>query len=114
MVPQLSPEFQLAAACTIWPPSDYRNEAIRAASHRRLDWPRFLRVAARHQVIGLVHDGLNRSRTDLPAPIVQEIRAQATSLVRQNLVMAAEASRLQRLFDDAELPVLFVKGASLA
>ena len=28
--------------------------------------------------------------------------------------MAAEAVRLQRLFDDAGLPVLFLKGASLA
>jgi hypothetical protein len=34
--------------------------------------------------------------------------------VRKNLAMAAEALRLQRLFDDADLPVLFVKGTSLA
>jgi hypothetical protein len=35
-------------------------------------------------------------------------------MVSENLAMAAEALRLQRLFDEARLPVLFVKGSSLA
>ena len=98
----------------MWPPSDRRTEAIRAAAAGPLDWPRFLRVARRHQVIGLVHDGLTRARPDVPPEIVREIGAQAATLVRENLAMAAEALRLQRLFDDADLPVLFVKGAALA
>ena len=50
----------------------------------------------------------------MPPEIVQEIRAQAATLVRDNLDMARESLRLQRLFDDADLPVLFVKGAALA
>ena len=37
-----------------------------------------------------------------------------STLVRENLAMAAEASRLQRLFDEACLRVLFLKGSSLA
>jgi hypothetical protein len=39
---------------------------------------------------------------------------QAATLVYDNLAMAGEALRLQRLFDDANLSVLFIKGASLA
>ena len=35
-------------------------------------------------------------------------------MVRNTLAMAAEAVRLQRLFDDAGLPLLFLKGASLS
>jgi Uncharacterised nucleotidyltransferase len=35
-------------------------------------------------------------------------------LARQNLAMAAEALRLQRLFDEAHLPIVFIKGSSLA
>ena len=81
---------------------------------RRVDWPRFLRVARRHQVIGLVHEGLTRVRPDVPPEIAREIGAQAATLVRENLAMAREALRLQRLFDEADLPVLFVKGAALA
>jgi Uncharacterised nucleotidyltransferase len=110
----VSPEFRLAAACATWPPSDRRIEAIRAAAANAVDWPRFLRVARRHQVIGLVHDGLTRVQPDMPPEIVRETRAQAAILVRENLEMARESLRLQRLFDEANLPVLFVKGAVLS
>ena len=114
MAPSLSPEFLLAASCSMWPPSDRRNEAIRSAAAAGVDWIRFLRVAARHRVFGLVHDGLMRARPDLPSKIGREISAQAATLVRENLAMAGEAVRLQRLFDNEEIAVLFLKGASLA
>jgi hypothetical protein len=110
----LSPEFRLAAACAMWPPSDRRTEAIRAAVTGNIDWARFIRVAMRHWVVGLVHHGLTGARPDLPPAVAQEIGAQAAELAPKNLAMAIEALRLQRLFDAAELPVLFVKGASLA
>src|SRR5262249_34116955 len=82
MRPLLSPEFRLAAACAIWPPSDRRTRIIRTAATGPLDWPRFLRVARRHQVIGLVHDGLTRVQPDVPSEIVREAGAQAAILVR--------------------------------
>jgi hypothetical protein len=107
-------EFQLAAACTMWPPSDHRTEAIRTAAAGPLDWPRFLRVVERHRVVGLVHDGLTSAKPKVPPEIAREIGDQAATLVRNNLAMAAAALRLQRLFDDAGLPVLFLKGTSLA
>ena len=114
MARSFSPEFRLAAACAMWPPSDRRTEAIRAAAAGPLDWPRFLRVAQRHRVLGLAHQGLTGARLAVPPEIRREIGAQAATLVRENLAMAAEALRLQRLFDEAHLPVLFVKGSSLA
>ena len=108
------PEFRLVAACAMWPPSDRRNQAIHAAASGPLDWSRFVRVATRHRVIGLVHDGLTRARPDVPPEIVCGVGARAATLVRENLTMAAEALRLQRLFDKADLPVIFVKGSSLS
>jgi hypothetical protein len=114
MAPSFSPEFRLAAASAMWPPSDRRNEAIRTAAAGPLDWSRFVRVATRQRVIGLVHDALTRARTDVPPEIVCEIGARAATLVRENLAMAAEALRLQHLFNKAHLPVIFVKGSSLA
>jgi hypothetical protein len=98
----------------MWPPSDRRTEAVRTAAADPIDWPRFLRVVRRHQVIGLVHEGLAQARPDLPPRIAGEIGAQAAALVRENLAMAREALRIQLLFDDAHLPVLFVKGTALA
>ena len=114
MAPSLSKEFLLASACSIWPPSDRRNEAICEAAAGPLDWDRFLRVAMRHQVVGLVHDGLTRARPALPPDIAQAIGAQAAALVRQNLALVAEGVRLQRLFAEANVPVVFIKGAPLA
>jgi hypothetical protein len=107
-------ELRLAAACAMWPPSDRRIEAIRTAATGPLDWARFLRVARRHQVVGLVHDGLTRAQTNVPSEVAREVGGQAAILVRETLTMAREALRLQRLFDDAKLPVLFVKGAALS
>jgi hypothetical protein len=109
-----APEFRLAAACAIWPPSDRRIEAIRAAATEVLDWARFLRVALRHQVVGLVHDGLTRAQPGVPVEIAREIGTHSAQMVRESLAMATEALRLQRLFAEANVPVLFVKGASLA
>jgi hypothetical protein len=65
-------------------------------------------------MIGLVHDGLTQARPNVPSEIVREISAQATTLVHENLDTAREALRVQRLFDHADLPVLFVKGTVLA
>ena len=114
MTPSLPPEFRLVAACAMWPPSDRRTEAIQIAAADSVDWHRFVRVSGRHQVVGLVHDGLTRARLNVPPKIALEIGTQAATLVRENLAMARESLRLQRLFDDADLPVIFLKGASLA
>jgi len=113
MVFRLSPEFQLAAACAMWPPSDRRSEAIRTATAGPLHWPRFLGVVERHRIIGLVRDGLTRARAEVPPEVISEIEAKAAIAVRENLVRAAEALRLQRIFEKAKVPILFVKGASL-
>jgi hypothetical protein len=114
MTTAFSKEFNLAAACARWPPSDRRTEAIRAAAARPLDWPRFLRVARRHQLIGLIHQGLTAAQLDMPLVIATQLGAEAAALLRANLAVARESLRIQRLFKQADIPVLFVKGAPLA
>jgi Uncharacterised nucleotidyltransferase len=109
-----SSEFRLVAACAMWPPSTRRTETIQAAAEGVREWSRFLRVAQRHRVIGLAHQGLTEVSLAVPPEIRLEIGSRASTFARQNLAIAAEALRLQRLFDDAKLPVLFVKGSSLA
>lgn len=112
MRPASSPEFLLAAACAMWPSSERRLEAIRAA--RPIDGAAFLRVVRRHRLYGLAHDGLTRAQPEIPQGVLDEIAIGAAALVQKNLRMARETLRLQRLFDDAALPALFVKGASLS
>src|SRR5262249_8321331 len=94
--------------------SDRRTETIRLAAAGPLDWSSFLRVVRRHQITVLAHQGLALVRPNLPPGIAREIGTQAAIAVRENLASAAEAVRLQCLFDNANLPVVFLKGASLA
>jgi|SRR5579862_56388 len=114
MTPSWSPEFQLVAACSIWPQSDRRSEAIRAAVRGPIDWSRFLKIAKRHRIIGLVHEAMNYVEKAVPRDIGREISELANALVQQNLALASETARLSNLFAANSLPVVSFKGASLA
>ena len=48
----------MVAACCRWPPSDDRVAAVQEAAAHPLDWRRVLRIANRHRVEGLTHNGL--------------------------------------------------------
>jgi len=110
----VSREFAVAAACCIWPPSERRNHAIRSAVGGTLDWDRVYRIVKRQHVAGLVHDGLSRAGISVPPEVARQIQTMATGVARQNLQCAAESLRIQRLFDEAGVPILFVKGMTLA
>jgi hypothetical protein len=114
MAPSPSPEFLLVAACSAWPPTDRRTESIRNLAVSNLDWTRVVRTVARHRVAGLVHEGLSHARSAVPLETARAIEVQAQAGVRQNLACVAETLNLQRLFGDADLPVVFFKGVSLA
>lgn len=105
-------EFLLAAACCRWPVSEPTVAAIRSAAGDATDWAYFLRIVKRQRVAGLVHRAL--SAAGIPSPVAGELAAQAQGIARRNLLLAGEAIRLQRDFDAAGIPVLALKGASLA
>jgi len=109
-----SPEFFLAAACCRWPPAQGRSDAIRAAAQAPVDWGRFLAIVERHRIWGLARRGLAQAGVVLPAIIEGALEAKAAALARRNLVLAAETARLCRLFREAAVPVVFVKGVTLA
>lgn len=108
------PEFFLVAACCRWPPCEARSQAIRAATQADCDWPRTLRIVQRHLVWGLAQDGIARAGIQPPAEIAENLRARAAALARRNLALAGETVRLQRRFDEADVPIIFLKGSSVA
>lgn len=97
------------ALCCVWPPDDAR---IRTAIGAHPDWRRVASLSALHRVDGLVNAAL--PKRDIPAEVKQELGERAAALARDNLLLAAEALRLDRLFGDANIPVLFLKGLTLA
>ena len=110
----MPPEFALMAACCRWPPSASRSAAIAEAVRGRIDWARFERVVARHRVAPLVHDGLRRLAAELPSATARRLALEATAAGATALAMARETIRLQREFDRLDIPMLTVKGSSLA
>ena len=85
MVQSFSPEFRLIAACSDWPHCDKRMAAIHATAAQPIDWPRLLRVARRHGVMGLVSDGLRVASIKKPAEVGQQIDAEELILARNGL-----------------------------
>ncbi|HEX8571746.1 MAG TPA: nucleotidyltransferase family protein [Allosphingosinicella sp.] len=105
-------EFQLVAACCRWPPSPARDQAVLAAT-AGADWPLVARIAERHRVEGLVANALRLAGAEVPEEAGERLRASATRIARQNLVLAAESLRLSALLDDAGVRHHFVKGVTL-
>jgi len=110
----LPPEFLLVAACCRWPRSPARDAAVRAAAAAPIRWELFERVVAQHRVVALVQDGLRRAGVAVPPETAARIAAAAAAAGRTALAMARETVRLQHAFDAAQVPILFVKGTSLA
>ncbi len=108
------PEFFMAAACCRWPPAQGRSDAVRVAAEAPVDWGRFLAIVDRHRIWGLARRGLAQAGVVMPANIEGALEAKASALARRNLVLAGETARLCRLFREAAVPVVFVKGVTLA
>jgi hypothetical protein len=107
-------EFVLACTCCQRPPSELRDEAVRTVARSVNDWDRFLRVVQRQRVAGFVQSALSSASVEIPPHVAQRLVAQAQQTARQNLMLAAEAVRLQSVFDAAGISVVFFKGITLA
>lgn len=108
------PEFLLVAACCRWPPSDRRDAAVREAARAVVDWRRFVRVVNRQRVAGLVQPALKAATIALPPDVAAELAQSAQQIAVQNVQSAGESARLQTIFDEAHIPIVFFKGVSLA
>jgi len=104
----------LAAACCIWPSTEERRRAIQDAVSGGINWDLLLRVAVRQRVVGLVQHGLSFAGVSLPQDIAEELNRGAKANAQQALLRATETINLQRLFDDAGIASVFVKGVTLA
>lgn len=109
----LSREFQLVAACCVWPPSPWRDGAIIQAAAGPIDWGLLTRIAARHRVEGLVHAGLARCGAAGPAPVIEALAFRAREIAAASLSQAAESVRLQAALDLAGIANLVLKGAAV-
>lgn len=110
---RLPPEFSLVVACCRWPPSPDGAAAVRQAASG-VDWAVLLKVAKRHRVEALVWHALRRAEVAVPEPVARQLAADAARITQQNLLFVAESVRLKALFASEDVPLLFIKGVTLA
>lgn len=87
---------------------------MRAATAEPIDWHHFLAIVRRQRVEGLASSALQDSGVHIPEEVARPLHSAAEEIVRQNLAFASESLRLKRLFDQADIPLLFVKGVTLS
>jgi hypothetical protein len=108
---QLSPELTLAAECCR---RNFGGDEANPLPARTgsIDWARFVRVVRFHRVEGLVWKALNS--VAIPDHASRALSSDAVNVGAANLRAAAESQRLLSAFDRVGLPLLFVKGLTLA
>ena len=105
-----SAEFRLAAAACR---ASY-GDVSAVSDVTKIDWSRFILLCRRHRIQGLAHAGLRELDAPVPAVASEPLAADARRIAAANLLAIAETGRLLDSFQSADLPILFVKGVSLA
>lgn len=106
------PEFSLLCRCCRWnfAESDDERPEVRGG----IDWSHFIKLARFHRVHGLAWNALAKSPVPLPPDVTEALSAGARSIAAMNLAIARECSELTEAFARSEIPLLFVKGLTVA
>jgi hypothetical protein len=103
------PEIRLLISCVS--PAKNQGESIRVLADEKLDWELLLRLAARHAITPLLYCKLKAvSPHRISAPLETAFQENA----RNSLLLTGELLQLQQLFQREGIPVLPVKGPTLA
>jgi hypothetical protein len=107
-----SVEFQLTVECCRAAFAGENRMRIQQLC-KSVDWDRFLRVTRFHRVQGLAWSGLRSSGAEVPADVAASLSADAKTIAASNLNASVEAEALFRQFENAGIPLLFVKGLTV-
>ncbi|MBV8338227.1 MAG: nucleotidyltransferase family protein [Alphaproteobacteria bacterium] len=111
----MMPEFRLFCLAVRRP---QREEDIAALSREiaaEPDWNCLIEGARRHRVAPLLLAGQQACRSPhLPTTVVAGLRQQALAAAKRGLVQTREISRLSRIFSQAEIRILALKGVVLS
>jgi hypothetical protein len=106
--------LSLAVACCRWPVTDASKQTLRHLAQEVQDWERFDLILQRNRISLLAHRALTEAGVAVPGALGQELARRALAAARKALAMARESILLQEAFERAGLPVVSLKGVSLA
>jgi Uncharacterised nucleotidyltransferase len=115
MTMRLAPEFRLFCLALRYPQQAADAEALRRAIAAAPDWTCIVAGAQRHRLAARALAGLQGcGATEVPDNVIDALRRQAVVAARRDLSQTAEIGRLMRIFDDAGIRVLVLKGIVLS
>src|SRR5262249_43560932 len=79
-----------------------------------VDWAGFLAITERHRVQAQCWHGLKPLAEQLPLDVRDALPGQGRAIVASNLAATAESARLHQMFQAEKVPLIFVKGLTLA
>lgn len=109
-----SDNFDFLCACADVNPSPEQLICIAQAANSILDWTSFFSLAEYHGVLPLVARNLAGYARDLPTETAHLLQSTYEANLRRNLWFASELSRIQKHFEERQLPVIAYKGPALA
>jgi len=105
-------EFALALECCR---SGFRSAREPAGPvPEAIDWSRFLNLVRFHRIEGLAAAFLAENKTAVPPDLVTNLTERAARIAARNLEAAADCRKLLAAFDAESVPLLFVKGLTVA
>lgn len=110
----ISDEFALVIACCRWPLTADDLIELRRRAETPIEWGRLMTLTKRHRVAGLVRRALHATGIALPNGVSSTLAEQSRQIAAQNLRLASESLYLQQQFERAGIPILMLKGVSLA
>ncbi len=105
--------FRLLCACCRWPLSAAKPEAVLAAAAEGVHRDEFQALTDFHRVYGLVHSALRSVPLEPPQPLSNWLSAKAQAIARTGLLHLSETIRLQRMFAEAGIESVVIKGVGL-
>jgi hypothetical protein len=112
----LTPEFRLVAACS-WAPRNtaHQTAQIEALSIDSLDWDEVAALVIRHGLAGNFFQAMDRNcRVTVPDTIKERLKGLRQQQAARALGQVAELSRVGRVFADAGVDLIPLKGVALS
>jgi len=115
---RITPEFRLVAACSWVPESDHalrQSHIIDTLSNSELSWDEVASLVLRHGVVGQFCTVMGkREWVDIPIEIKERLKSCRTQQAVRALGQVAELARVARLFAEASVPIIPLKGVALS
>lgn len=114
----VSPEFKLVVACSWLPEADHavrQNYLVESLAKSELNWNMVVYLVLRHGVVGQFCTVMGkRGWADVPSEAKARLKASRTQQVVRSLGQVAELARIGRLFTEAGIPIIPLKGVALS